>query len=172
VTILETERLRLREMTDADFPALAAFLQDSRVMYAYEGAFSDDEVHAWLRRNFERYLADGFGLWVVELKATGEVIGDCGIMRQETPSGEVLEISYHLRFDHWRNGYAIEAASACKHHAFDVLGASEVCSIIRSTNAASMNVAIRNGMVVRGQFTKHYKGVDMPHLVFAVSRDA
>ena len=170
--ILETPRLRLREMTDADFPSLAAFLQDPQVMYAYEGAFSDDEVREWLRRNLERYRTDGFGLWAIELKATGEMIGDCGLMRQTTPNGEMIEISYHLRRDCWHNGYAVEAASACKTYAFEVLNAERVCSIIRNTNIASMNVAIRNGMVVRGQFTKHYKGVDMPHLVFAVSRDA
>ena len=170
--ILETARLRLREMTDADFDALAAFLQDSQVMYAYEGAFSDDEVHAWLqRRAQERERGDGIGLWAVELKATGEMIGDCGITRQATPDGEMLEIGYHLRRDCWHNGYAVAAANACKRYAFDVLDAPQVCSIIRSTNVASMNVAIRNGMVVRGQLVKHYRGVDMPHLVFAVSKN-
>lgn len=170
MTILETERLRLREMTDADFAALAAFLQDPRVMYAYEGAHSDDEVRDWLRRNRERYSADGFGLWAVELKETGDVIGDCGLTRQATPSGEVLEIGYHLRYDYWHCGYATEAAIACKRYAFETLGAAEVYSIIRDSNTASMNVAIRNGMTVRGQFVKHYRGVDMPHFVFAVSK--
>jgi RimJ/RimL family protein N-acetyltransferase len=42
---------------------------------------------------------------------------------------------------------------------------------IRDTNLASMNVAIRLGMTVRGRFVKHYRGVEMPHLAFAVDRD-
>ncbi len=42
--ILETERLYLREMNQYDFEALCKTLQDKDTMYAYEGAFSDDEV--------------------------------------------------------------------------------------------------------------------------------
>ena len=43
----ETTRLILREMTDADYDALRAIMQDSQVMYAYEGPFTDEEVRAW-----------------------------------------------------------------------------------------------------------------------------
>ena len=46
--ILETERLTMREMTDADFPALCKILQDEKAMYAYEHAFSDEEAKTWL----------------------------------------------------------------------------------------------------------------------------
>ena len=48
--ILETERLYLREMEQSDFDSLCRILQDDKVMYAYQGAFSDDEVHEWLDR--------------------------------------------------------------------------------------------------------------------------
>ena len=67
-------------------------------------------------------------------------------------------------------GYAIEAAKACKTYAFEILKADEVCSIIRDTNIASQNVAIRNGMTMTGTWTKHYRGVDMPHYRYVVSR--
>ena len=60
--ILETQRLSLREMTKDDFPALCKILQDAEVMYAYEHAFSDEEVVAWLDKNLTRYEKDGFGL--------------------------------------------------------------------------------------------------------------
>ena len=53
-TILETDRLILREMTDRDFPALCRMLQDRSVMYAYEHAFSDQEAWEWLRRQQAR----------------------------------------------------------------------------------------------------------------------
>ena len=46
--ILETERLLLREMTQKDYPSLAAILQDSETMYAYEGPFTDEETQACL----------------------------------------------------------------------------------------------------------------------------
>jgi RimJ/RimL family protein N-acetyltransferase len=60
--ILETERLFLREMTRSDYRALANILQDAETMYAYEGAFSDNETQEWLDRNLLRYQVDGFGL--------------------------------------------------------------------------------------------------------------
>ena len=168
--ILTTERLRLRELTPADLPALRAILQDEITMKAYEHAFSDAEVDEWLARQQARYAQYGFGLWAVELKATGEMIGQCGLTMQPTDFGEVLEVGYLFRRDCWHCGYATEAAQACRDYAFDVLGAKEVYSIIRDTNLASQAVARRNGMEPRGTFVKHYYGIDMPHLLFSVKR--
>ena len=71
-TILETDRLILREMTDRDFPALCRMLQDRSVMYAYEHAFSDQEAWEWLRRQQARYRKDGFGLWAAVERTSGE----------------------------------------------------------------------------------------------------
>lgn len=48
--ILETKRLYLREMNQNDFESLCKILQDKDTIYAYEGAFSDDEAHEWLDR--------------------------------------------------------------------------------------------------------------------------
>ena len=73
-TILETERLLLREMGDKDFPALCRMLQDPAVMYAYEHCFTDQDVQEWLDRQLMRYRRDGFGLWAVVLKSTGQMV--------------------------------------------------------------------------------------------------
>lgn len=48
--LFKTERLYLREMEQADFHSLCKILQDEDTMYAYEGAFSDEEVQEWLDR--------------------------------------------------------------------------------------------------------------------------
>ena len=48
--IFETERLYLRELRQTDFKSLCKILRDEETMYAYEGAFSDIEVHEWLDR--------------------------------------------------------------------------------------------------------------------------
>lgn len=169
---IETERLKLREMTESDLPALAKILQDPEVMYAYEHAFSDEEVREWFDRQVKRYelYEHRYGLWAVILKETGEMIGQCGLTLQDTEEGQVLEVGYLFQKAFWHQGYATEAASACKRYAFDVLGAEEVCSIIRDNNIASQNVARRNGMTVRSRYVKHYYGVEMPHLVFAVRK--
>lgn len=168
--ILETERLHLREMTQDDFDSLCKILQDEEVMYAYEGAFSDAEVQEWLDRQIARYKQWGFGLWAAILKESDEMIGQCGLTMQQWKDKEVLEIGYLFQRQYWHNGYATEAAIACKKYAFETLDADEVCSIIRDTNIPSQNVAIRNGMIKRDSFTKHYKGVDMPHNRYVVKK--
>lgn len=169
--VLETQRLVLRRMEEADLPALRKILQDADVMYAYEHAFSEEETVSWLNRQLERYQQNGFGLWAVVLKENGEMIGQCGLTIQNVPQGEVLEIGYLFQKAYWHRGYAAEAAVGCKRYAFDVLRADEVFSIIRDSNIASQNVAKRNGMKERGRFVKHYYGIDMPHILFSVRRE-
>ena len=168
--LLETPRLSMRELRQSDFFALCRILQDDETMYAYEGAFSDSEAHEWLDRQIARYGMWGFGSWAVILKETGELIGQCGLTMQPWKGSEVLEVGYLFRRTHWYQGYATEAAIACKQYAFDVLGANEVCSIIRDTNIPSQNVAIRNGMVPTDSAVKHYRGVDMPHTRYIVRK--
>lgn len=167
---LETERLIMREMTHADLPSLCEIMKDENTMYAYEGAFSDAEVQEWLERQILRYQKWDFGLWAVVLKETGKMIGQCGLTMQPWKDDEVLEIGYLFNRNYWHKGYATEAAAACKRYAFDVLKAEEVCSIIRDTNIQSQNVALRNGMTLTDKWTKHYRGVDMPHYRFVVKR--
>ena len=168
--ILETERLYLREMDQADLESLRKILQDKDTMYAYEGAFSDDEVQEWLDRQISRYKKWGFGLWAVILKETDKMIGQCGLTMQPWKETEVLEIGYLFNRLYWHNGYATEAAKACKKYAFEILNATEVCSIIRDTNTSSQNVALRNGMTIADKWVKHYRGIDMPHYRYVVCR--
>ena len=161
--IIETARLYLRRLTQDDFAFLCSILQDPRVMYAYEGPFTNAEVQDWLDRQLMRYQQWGFGLWAVVLKETGEPIGQCGLTMQPWKEQQVLEIGYLFQHQHWHKGYATEAAVACRQYAFEILGEKEVCSIIRDSNIASQNVALRNGMAVADSWVKHYRGVDMPH---------
>lgn len=168
--IRETERLVLREMEDADYDALCEILQDAETMWAYEHAFSDEEVQAWLENQYRRYREDGFGLWAVCRKADGRMIGQCGITWQDWEGRQVPEVGYLLNRAFWHRGYATEAAMACRDYAFAQYGFDEVYSIIRDNNLASQAVARRNGMRPQGSFVKQYHGVEMPHIVFRVRR--
>jgi len=168
--ILETERLTLREMTLDDLPATREIVCDEKTMNAWNGAWSEEENLAGLEKQLRGYRENGFGRWAVILKETNAFIGTCGLQWCETDMDKVLEIGYLFNRAYWHKGYAAEAAIACKHYAFNVLGFDEVFSLIRDTNISSMNVAIRNGMTIRRQFIKHYKGVDMPHYVFSVRK--
>ena len=168
--ILETRRLYLRELTQADYNNLCRILQDAEVMYAYEHAFDSQEVQQWLDRQLARYREYGFGLWAVILKDTQEMIGQCGLTMQDLNGRQVLEIGYLFQKAYWHKGYATEAAQGCKQYAFEVLKVPEVFSIIRENNLPSQNVARRNGMAVTDHLMKHYYGMDMPHLVFSVQK--
>jgi RimJ/RimL family protein N-acetyltransferase len=160
----------MREMTDWDLPALKAILQDAQTMAAYEGPFSDAESEHWLRRQQTRYSGDGHGLWAVILRQTGQMIGQCGITWQDIDGQIVREIGYQFNRAFWHHGYAVEAARACRDWAFAELRTKELFAQVRDTNVPSMNVAIRLGMTIRSRFIKHYRGVDMPHYAFAISR--
>ena len=152
--ILKTKRLLLRELKQDDFDDICKLLQDPIVMYAYEGAFSKKEVQEWLDKQLRRYQNDGFGLW--------------GMI--EKGSGELPEIGYLLRAEYWHKGYATEAAIACKEYAFNILNFDKVYSIIRDTNIPSQKVALRNDMREIANFIKHYRNIDMLHLVFCVDK--
>ena len=168
--IIETNRLSLREMRQTDYPALCKILQDEDVMYAYEGAFNDNEVQEWLDKQIGRYKEFGFGLWAVILKETGEMIGQCGLTMQNYKDNQVPEVGYLFQKAFWHHGYATEAAIACRDYAFDKLNIAEVFSIIRDNNIASQNIAKRNGMTIKDKFVKHYRRIDMPHYLFSVKR--
>lgn len=164
----ETERLILREMTPADFDALYAIFSDAETMQHYPAPFDAEKVHNWIARNQTRYREDGFGLWAVVLKETGEVIGDCGITLRPIHGEMLPEIGYHTRKDLWRRGYASEAALACMAYAFDVLQLPAVYSYMKYTNAASYGVAMKNGM----RFIEEYADpVNTKTRVYAITRE-
>ena len=164
--IIETDRLYMREMNQADFASLCKMLQDEKVMYAYEGAFNDNEVQEWLDRQISRYKKWGFGLWAVILKETDEMIGQCGLTMQPWKGTEVLEIGYLFARLFWHKGYATEAATACREYGLNTLYFNKLYSIIRDTNIASQKVATRIGMQPIDRVIKHYRGMEMPHIIF------
>ena len=169
--LIQTHRLTLRRMSLDDRAGIAAILQDPQVMTAYEHAFSDAEVEEWIARQLARYEQYGFGLWAVIRKEDGRLIGQAGLTMQETPEGQVLEIGYLFAKAHWHQGYATEAAEGCKQYAFGPLNSDAVFCIIRDNNFASQRVATRIGMRPVGQFVKHYYGMDMPHIVYRITRE-
>ena len=151
--ILETERLFLREMTMDDFDALYAVLGDKEIMQHYPYTFDEERVRSWIERNMNRYKEDGFGLWAVCLKDTGEMIGDCGLTLQNIDGQMLPEIGYHIRKDQQRKGYAKEAAAAVRDWAFQNTEYPALYSYCKYTNVGSFKTAESIGM----HFEKEYE---------------
>lgn len=145
---METERLLLRPYTPEDFSALHAIFSNPDTMRYYPAPFSEEKTRQWIERNIRRYREDGFGLWAVVLKETGELIGDCGITLQPIHGQMLPEIGYHLHPDFQGKGYATEAARFCVHLAFDHFRFPAVYCYMKHDNWPSMGVAGRLGMVL------------------------
>lgn len=146
--LLETDRLSLRLLEPADEDALFAVFGDPVVMRWFPRVRSRAEVREGIERNRQRYVADGTGLFGLILKDSGELIGDCGPVRQEVEGGMEVEIGYHLARAHWNRGLATEAARACMQYAFESLGAETIVSMIRPENLPSRRVAEKNGLAL------------------------
>ncbi len=165
-TILETDRLRLRPYRVDDADALFEILGDPHTMRFYPQRFTREDADAWIQRQLDRYERDGFGLWAMELRTTGEFIGNCGPAVQEVEGQREVELGWHVHRRHWGQGLATEAAAACREHAFERLGVDRLIALVRPENRPSARVAEKIGM--RVERTAEFRG--LPHLVYVTLR--
>lgn len=143
--VLETPRLVLTQYQDEDVISLHSIFSDPETMTYYPAPFSLQQTQNWIKRNQNRYLNDGYGLWAVCLKETKKVIGDCGLVKQNVDGKTEVEIGYHINKTYWSKGFASEAAKACKEFGFCKLGFNKLISIIDPKNIASIRVAEKIG---------------------------
>jgi ribosomal-protein-alanine N-acetyltransferase len=148
VTILETERLRLRPLDPGDADALAAVLSDPTTMHWYPHPFSREEVESWIGRNRTHWDERRLGLWGLELKETGELVGDCGPVPQRVEGVDEIELGWHVRRDLWGQGLAPEAGAACRDLCLGERGITRLISLVRPENTQSGRVAEKIGMTV------------------------
>jgi RimJ/RimL family protein N-acetyltransferase len=168
--VLETNRLRLRRFTYEDLDETAAMLGDPETMHYYPAPKSRAESLEWIEWNLRLYAERGFGLWVLELKESGEFAGDCGLVPQDIDGGEEIEIGYHVVRRLWRRGLAGEAAAACRDYARDRLGLDRVVSIIDPENVPSQGVARSIGMELEREIVRRGRRQLLFALEFADAR--
>jgi RimJ/RimL family protein N-acetyltransferase len=168
--VLETPRLRLRRFARdlSDLDALHAIQADPEHMRFYPHPFSREETRAWIERNLERYEELGFGLWAVEDRATGELLGNVGPTTQLVDGVEEVELGWSVAPWRTRQGVATEAAIACRDWCFAELDVTHVISLVLPENLPSRRVAEKVGMTVWKE-TDH-GSVPMRHLVYRVRR--
>ncbi len=164
--VLTTPRLALREMTRDDLPFLEAMLGHPEVMRFYPDSIRQAGAEPWLERQRGRYECDGHGLWLVEDRATGEPLGQAGLVLHEVEGAPLPEIGYLIHRPFWRRGYATEAAAAVRDQALGERGLEAVYSLIRPVNVPSQGVARKIGMRLLGEVTFF----DLRHLHFGVTQ--
>ena len=148
---LETERLLLRAFRGADWEAYAAMCADPEVMKFLGTGVTLGRDDAW--RSMAGILGHwrllGYGMFAVELKATGDLLGRVGYL--DPPGWPGFELGWVLGRPYWGKGYATEAAKVARDHAFGPLGKERLISLIRPGNAPSIRVAERLGERLAGE---------------------
>jgi ribosomal-protein-alanine N-acetyltransferase len=145
---LRTDRLLLRRWRGADRRPFAILNADPEVMAHFPEPMmraASDQMVDRIEAAFDR---DGFGLWAVEVVATGRFIGfagmnEVGFTAHFTPA---VEVGWRLAREAWGHGYATEAARAALGFGFDTVGLAEVVSFTSTTNTRSQAVMRRLGM--------------------------
>jgi RimJ/RimL family protein N-acetyltransferase len=147
---LETERLNLRLFCQSDLDTYAAMCGDVEVMRYLGDGKPLSRAEAWrhMALIIGHWQLRGFGMWAVEEKGTGRLIGRVGAWFPEGWPGK--EIAWTLCRESWGRGFATEAARAAMAYAFTTLDWPEVISLIRPANAASIRVAERIGEQLSG----------------------
>lgn len=143
---LETERLIIRGYELDDFDNLYAILSDKETMAHYPSTYDENGTRRWLNWCIESDNAYGHALWALELRDTGEYIGDCGVTMQNIDGEQLPEIGYHINKRFWRQGYAKEAAAAVRDWFFSQSDCESVYSYMKYTNVASCATAESIGM--------------------------
>lgn len=167
---LETERLVLRPFSEADLDGIHAVLGDPVSMRYYPAPFTREQSQRWIDWNLGHYRDHGHGLWVLESKETGDLLGDCGLIPQTVDGRREVEVGWHVRRDHQRKGLATEAARECVRWAFRELDLSRLVSLIRPENVPSRRVAEKLGMQVEKEVV-HGATHPMRHLVYTLTRE-
>lgn len=146
MNILETERLALRQFTVDDAPFILELVNEPSFIrnIGDRGVRSLEDAKRYIENGpVTSYARNGFGLYLVQLKDTGESIGMSGLIKR--PALDDVDIGYAFLPKFWSKGYAVEAALANKEEARS-LGLKRLVAIINPDNEGSIRVAEKLGM--------------------------
>lgn len=176
--MIETERLVLRLPRMADLDAFAAAFADPETMrYLGDGSVATREKTATgIERWLERWRVDGIGLFSVESRATGAVVGRAGFLVWDRPNWTTstlsetgdqaeIELGWTLARGHWGNGYATEAAPALRDWGIAERGLTRIISLIRPDNVRSVRVAEKIGETLEREIVM----MERPALLYSLS---
>ncbi len=148
---LETPRLKLREFRESDLEQYAVMCADPEVMryLGTGGTLTSDETWRAIAGMLGHWQLRGFGMWALESKETGELVGRAGFIYPAGWPG--FELGWVLGKPYWGRGYATEAAREALRWGYEVLKRDRVISLIRKANKPSIKVAERLGSKLAGE---------------------
>ena len=152
---LETERLNMRPFSRHDLDPFTEIIADVEVIqYAtYTGdVMSRAQVWNWLCLMIGHWYMRGFGIWAVEEKATGKLIGRIGL--QFLDWYDDVELVWMLKKSAWGKGFAAEGARAAIIYGFNTLDLQRMTSVIHTVNEPSIRLAERLGMIFERQIER------------------
>ena len=147
MNVIETERLNLRELSEADAGVVLEILNDPGFIrfVGDRGVRTVGDAARYLDERFaESYRRNGFGLWLVETKDEKVPVGISGLVKRDSLPG--VDIGYAFLPPFRSKGYAFEAGSAVLRHARDALGLERLYAIVNPDNAVSIRVLEKLGM--------------------------
>jgi RimJ/RimL family protein N-acetyltransferase len=144
---ITTDRLLLRGIGPDDFERYAEMMADARVAHHLMDGRPLTRSEAWRQLSMfaGHWVLRGYGVWAVEERSSGDFLGRIGCLNPE--GFPAFEIAYTLGPWAWGKGYAREGAAAALRYAREVLGRTDIASIIRPANTASIRVATSLGAV-------------------------
>jgi RimJ/RimL family protein N-acetyltransferase len=144
----DTSRLSLRRPRLEDADAFAVINADPEVMHfiSVAGPYARGESDLVLRKMIEHWDDHGFGLWMADVRATGELAGFVGLSHPSLPAvAHEVEVGWRLGRAHWGQGYATEAGAEAVRWGFAERGLERLVCIIDRDNARSLGVARKLG---------------------------
>jgi RimJ/RimL family protein N-acetyltransferase len=146
--VLETDRLTLRWFDERDAAFILELVNDPSWIanIGDRGIRTVDAARAWIAEKLvSSYRQKGHGLWAIERRDDGELLGMCGLLERD--SLPYVDVGYALAPRFRGNGYAREATLACLHYGRDVLCKRRILAIVSPSNDASIRVLESVGMV-------------------------
>lgn len=144
-TLFLTPRLRCRRWADADLPQVFAVYSDPQAMrFVGDGQpLTPEQAREWMDVTARNYATRGYGMFALEDRASGAVVGFCGIVH---PGGQPEpEVKYAFLQQAWGRGLATEAVAALLAHAHRAFGLERVIATVAEGNAGSQRVMDKVG---------------------------
>jgi RimJ/RimL family protein N-acetyltransferase len=165
--MIETKNLFIRRFRENDLHDLQRMLANPAVMvYSGLSPFTVDRSREWLLGHIARYSdASPPGVFAIETKDCGEVIGYCGLEALPENIAKAIEVTVGLEPSHWGKGYAMEAVSTMIEYAFTGCRFEHVVAVVHAENQAARRLVMKCGFRQKRELA--IEGVG-PHILFAV----